>query len=94
MMTTIQRIFIAGVAALTLLFTGCAGDYYVGGPGPGVGGFVPFWAGSWGGGHYWGGHHFYGRSFGSRHFALAHGGFHGGGHAGFHGGGGHGGGHR
>jgi hypothetical protein len=79
-MTTIQRVFIAGVAALTLLFTGCAGDYYVGGPGPVVGGFVPFW----------GGHHFYGRSFGSSHFAFAHGG----GHAGFHGGGSHGGGHR
>jgi hypothetical protein len=85
-MITIQRIFIVGVAALTLLLTGCTGDYYVGGPGPLVGGFVPFG----GGGRSWGGHHFYGRSFGSRHFASAHGG----GHAGFHGGGGHGGGHR
>ena len=93
-MTSIRKRFIVGSAALTLLFTGCAGDYYVESPGLVVGGFAPYWSEAWGGGHYWGGHHFYGRSFGSRHFAFAHGGFHGGGHAGFHGGGGYGGGHR
>ena len=102
-MKTTEKLLITGAAALTLLFAGCAGDYYVGGPyeGPYLGGFGPYYGGYGsfyggdlvvGGVHYhnhYGGHHFYGHSFGGRHFAVAHGGFHGGG---FHGGGGHGGG--
>ena len=93
MMTTIQRIFIAGVAALTLLFTGCAGDITWEVPIPPLVASYRFGLGRTGA--------ITGvgtistdAASGSRHFAFAHGGFHGGGHAGFHGGGGHGGGHR
>jgi hypothetical protein len=94
---TTEKPLITGAAALTLLFVGCAGDYYVGGPyegsyygdfGPYYEGYGPFYGGDFvvGGVRYhnhYGGHHFYGQSFGGRHFAVVHG------PGGFHGGGGH-----
>jgi hypothetical protein len=95
-----EKPLIIGATALTLLFGGCAGDYYVGGPyeGPYYGGFGPYYSGHGayyrsdlvaGGSHYQnhvGGHHFYGQSFGARHVTVAHS------SGGYHSGGGHGGG--
>jgi hypothetical protein len=95
---TKQRLFLVGIAAVSLLLSGCAGDFfatsysgpYVGGYGPYYSGFGPFDGGDFvvGGYRYhnhFGGHHFYGRSFGAHHFASGGGGFRSGGH-GFRGG--------
>src|ERR1700724_3079209 len=81
-----EKLLMIGAAAVTLLFAGCAGDYF------GAGYEIP----------YYGGQYFYGQNFGSRHFRSNHsesfhgGGSHGGGNhgggGGGHGGGGHGGG--
>ena len=92
-MTTIEKILIAGVvAALTLLFTGCAGAGYYNTGDPYFGDFGPYYpySGPFYDGdfiiegthyrNYAGGHHFYGRSFGSGHAGGFHGGGHGGGH--------------
>jgi hypothetical protein len=94
-MKTTEKLLISGSAVLTLLFSGCTGGYYTGGPyeGPYLGDFGPYYSGYGpyyggdlviGGTHYqnhYGEHHFYGRSFGARHFASPRrsGGFHGGG---------------
>ncbi|MGA8655593.1 MAG: hypothetical protein WB586_05540 [Chthoniobacterales bacterium] len=81
-----KKLLVSGLAALTVLFSGCAGEYLAGpyeGPyygdfGPYYSGYGPSYGGDFviGGAHYpnhFGGHHFYGQSFGARHFAVAHG---------------------
>ena len=69
-----EKILITAAAAVTLLFAGCAGDYY------GVGYESP----------YYGGQYFYGQNFGIHHFRYNHSqSFHGGhGNGGGHHGGG------
>ena len=79
-MKATHKVFLTGVAGLTLLLTRCDGDVWVSAPYEGFD-YGP----------YYGYHHFYGRSFGARHFVVGHGGggYYGGG--GYHGGGGQGG---
>jgi hypothetical protein len=51
-MKTTEKLLLTGAVAVTLLFGGCADDYYGGGyESP-----------------YYGGHYVYGQSFGARHF--------------------------